>query len=123
MFIPLVVVSLGILWPALVFARNSRECVANMLLGFVGAIIALGIFFDRSHAKWLEHYESELAAVTGGVGAAVGVFLSIALRGDYRVFAVVLRGDDCSQAVARQSANHMALSNEDDEERFDRPSP
>jgi len=77
---------LGVLFfSALKFAHNSKQRVANMLLGALGSIAGLVAFliYLGHTGRELEDHIPVLAPATMTVGAAIGVALSVVLRSGF----------------------------------------
>jgi hypothetical protein len=75
-----------LLLSAFMFARNSRERMANLLLGFLGslaAMIALGYLSQIPEAKWMMEGNARVivASATVVVGSLTGVAVSVSIRG------------------------------------------
>jgi Na+/proline symporter len=88
-----------LLFSAFAFAHNSRQRIANMLLGTLGsvaALIAFVVYVEHVDNRRLEDYIPILAPVTMTVGAVIGVVLSVVIRS---AFAVLIDGSACRRAA------------------------
>jgi hypothetical protein len=74
---------MGVLFfSAIKFAHNSRQRMANMLLGLLGSIAGLVAFvvYVEHEDRWLYDYAPVAAPVAMMVGAAMGVAVSVVIR-------------------------------------------